>query len=144
VSDPTGTLNLADPLDRKRAVLAVVSAIPRGEVRSYAEVARAAGWPRHARLVARVLSESEVPGLPWHRVLRADGRIAFPKGSPSWLEQARRLAIEGLTLIEGRVRRAGRQAGGDSGLDAALWGASPQPRGGAKARARRSSDSRRG
>lgn len=106
---------------RSRAIIAVVRAIPPGEVRSYAEVARAAGWPRHARLVARVLSESTQARLPWHRVLRADGRIAFPTGSPAWCEQAERLRAEGVQLTDGRVSRVFRPDEADRTLDAALW-----------------------
>ncbi len=107
---------------RERAILEVVRAIPPGQVRSYAEVARAAGWPRHARLVAKVLSLSGSPGLPWHRVLRADGRIAFPERSQAWLEQSRRLQAEGVDVVEGRVRPTLSTAAVSVSLDAALWG----------------------
>ncbi|ODU44910.1 MAG: hypothetical protein ABS96_16165 [Lysobacteraceae bacterium SCN 69-123] len=111
-------------LARTRAILAAVAAIPAGEVRSYAEVARAAGWPRHARLVAKVLASTE-QDLPWHRVLRADGRIAFPAGSSAWHEQCERLRAEGVPLVQGRVR-AGRArdaapADDEDSLDALLW-----------------------
>lgn len=97
---------------RRAAILSAVQAIPVGEVRAYAEVARAAGLARHARLVARVLAEAEVPALPWHRVLRADGRIAFPEGSAQALEQARRLRAEGLRVEGLRVRPGGRAGAG--------------------------------
>jgi methylated-DNA-protein-cysteine methyltransferase-like protein len=51
-------------------VRAVVEAIPAGEVLSYGEVADRAGL-RSARLVGHILANSH--GLPWHRVVRADG-----------------------------------------------------------------------
>jgi alkylated DNA nucleotide flippase Atl1 len=73
---PTGSI---DP--KRQSILAVVRSIAYGEVRGYAEVARAAGLPRHARFVARVLAEAVEPALPWHRVLRSDGRIAFEPDS---------------------------------------------------------------
>jgi methylated-DNA-protein-cysteine methyltransferase-like protein len=41
--------------------------------------------------------------LPWHRVLGAGGRIAFPKGSREYAEQARRLRAEGVDVVHGRV-----------------------------------------
>jgi methylated-DNA-protein-cysteine methyltransferase-like protein len=104
---------------RRADILAVVRAIPAGEVRGYAAVAQAAGWPRHARLVARVLSECDEPGLPWHRVLRSDGRIAFAPGSPQSEAQAQRLRAEGLIVVTGKVSRP-QQA---LSLDAALWAA---------------------
>ena len=84
--------------DDAERILAAVRAIPRGEVSSYGEVARRAGLPRRARLAARVLSGNTDPGLPWHRVLRADGRIAFPEGSEGFREQAQRLRAEGVRV----------------------------------------------
>lgn len=107
------------PIERADAILAVVRAIPAGETRSYGEVAVLAGFPRGARLVARVLAGNGDPGLPWHRVLRAGGRIAFPPGSPSFDEQAARLRAEGVTIDAGRVRAARRSVA--ERLDALLW-----------------------
>jgi methylated-DNA-protein-cysteine methyltransferase-like protein len=104
------------PIDR---ILAAVRAIPRGQVAGYGEVARRAGLPGRARLAARVLSGNEDPGLPWHRVLRSDGRIAFPAGSEGFREQARRLRAEGVKVENGRVRMP--KAATD--LDAEIWGA---------------------
>jgi methylated-DNA-protein-cysteine methyltransferase-like protein len=49
-------------------------------------------------------------------VLRADGRIAFPEGSPEWHEQVQRLRAEGVEVTGGRVARRPKT------LDAALWG----------------------
>ena len=100
-------------------IAAAVAAIPAGQVRSYAQVAVSAGLPGHARQVARVLAGSD--GLPWHRVLRADGRIAFPPGSDQALEQAQRLRSEGVTVVEGRVGVDWRP--GRAQLDRWLWGA---------------------
>ena len=97
-------------------ILAAVRAIPRGRVAGYGEVAALAGLPGRARLAARVLSTNAEPRLPWHRVLRADGRIAFPEGSPQWHEQVQRLRSEGVDVRGGRVARR------SATLDAALWG----------------------
>ena len=99
-------------------ILAAVRAIPRGRVAGYGEVAALAGLPGRARLAARVLSTNADPRLPWHRVLRADGRIAFPADSPSWIEQGRRLRDEGVTLHNGRVRMPRTT----QSLDEAIWG----------------------
>lgn len=99
------------------AILRVVRAIPHGCVLGYGEVARRAGLPGRARLVARILARSDDPALPWHRVLRSDGRIAFAPGSAGFLEQQRRLQREGLEVRGGRIRR---QAG--ASLDEQLWG----------------------
>ncbi len=102
----------------EQRILAVVRAIPRGQVAGYGEVAQRAGLPGRARLAAHVLSHNEDPALPWHRVLRSDGRIAFPEGSSEFREQSRRLRAEGVRVEKGRVRRVR----ADDDLDAALWG----------------------
>ncbi|GAA4866908.1 MGMT family protein [Luteimonas vadosa] len=107
-----------DPKSNCRRILAAVRAIPAGQVAGYGEVARRAGLPGRARLVARLLAGNEDPRLPWHRVLRSDGRIAFPAGSPSWQEQVDRLRAEGVEVRNGRVRVAGPRGA----LDAELWG----------------------
>lgn len=87
----------------KSDILAAILAIPRGSVRSYGQVAASAGYPGRARAVARILSESSDPSLPWHRVLRASGRFAFPADSPLFAEQTRRLRAEGVVVKQGRV-----------------------------------------
>ena len=99
-------------------ILDAIRAIPPGEVAAYGEVARRAGLPGRARLVARVLSSNDDPALPWHRVLRSDGRIALLPGSEGWREQCQRLRAEGVAVLDGRVAmaRAARS------LDALLWG----------------------
>lgn len=107
-------------------ILAAVRRIPAGEVRSYSEVAREAGFPRGARRVARLLSENSDPDLPWHRVLRSDGRIAMPPDSAGFAEQAARLRAEGVEVKNGRVRILRRTAA--ETLDALLWAPRPATR----------------
>ncbi len=58
------------------ALAAVIRRIPRGRVSTYGAVAEAAGYPRCARHVSKVLNQ--VPGLPWQRVLGSGGRISLP------------------------------------------------------------------
>ncbi|QSX77202.1 MGMT family protein [Agrilutibacter solisilvae] len=111
--------------DTSKRILAAIRAIPRGEVAGYGEVARRAGLPGRARLVARLLSQNEDARLPWHRVLRSDGRIAFPEGSAQWREQAARLRSEGVRVENGRVRGQRAAATPEQALDAALWGMPP-------------------
>ena len=98
-------------------ILAAIRAVPRGSVAGYGHIARRAGLPGRARLVARVLGQNDDPALPWHRILRSDGRIAFPAGSPGFDEQARRLRVEGVEVRNGRVRIPE----SDDSLDAAVW-----------------------
>ena len=101
---------------RKR-ILDAIRAVPAGSVAGYGHIARRAGLPGRARLVAWVLRGNDDPTLPWHRVLRSDGRIAFPAGSSGFEEQARRLRAEGVALCAGRARMPEAAAS----LDAALW-----------------------
>lgn len=102
------------------AILAAVRAIPAGEVAGYGQIAQRAGLPGRARLVARVLARGDHPDLPWHRVLRAGGKIAFPPGSTGFIEQRRRLLAEGVAVdASGRVARPR----GAVDLDAMLWAA---------------------
>lgn len=102
------------------AILRVIRSIPRGRVASYGEIAERAGLPRRARLVGRVLRETpDSARLPWFRVLRADGRIAFAPGSRGFREQVRRLAGEGILVVRGRVDLAAH--GWERDLDAELW-----------------------
>ena len=74
----------------------VIEAIPPGDVRSYGEVAALAGVPS-ARLVGRFLAESH--GLPWHRVVHADGTFAPHLA----MRQARLLQAEGVRVEQGRI-----------------------------------------
>jgi methylated-DNA-protein-cysteine methyltransferase-like protein len=108
---------MADKSPAER-ILAAIRAIPRGQVAGYGEVAHRAGLPGRARMVARLLSENDDPALPWHRVLRSDGRIAFPEGSRQFREQCQRLRAEGVTVAKGRVQklRAART------MDEQVWG----------------------
>lgn len=54
--------------------MSIISSIPRGRVATYGQIARLAGDPGAARQVVRVLHAYSAAGLPWHRVLSADGR----------------------------------------------------------------------
>ncbi|WP_425854999.1 MGMT family protein [Aeromonas veronii] len=91
------------PLNKTARIEAIIALIPAGRVVSYGQVADLAGLPGRARLVGKVLRETDKV-LPWHRVLGAAGTISLPKGSPSFAEQTGRLQQEGVVVIEGRVR----------------------------------------
>ena len=78
-------------------VLRAIRRLRPGEVASYGEIAQEAGFPGAARAVGNVLAGAE--GLPWWRVVRADGTLASRKKK----DQARRLRAEGVKVINGRV-----------------------------------------
>ncbi|HTS35164.1 MAG TPA: MGMT family protein [Candidatus Solibacter sp.] len=69
-----------------------IRSIPRGKVATYGGVARVAGFPGAARMVARVLRRGF--GLPWQRVLGAGGTIKLT--GESAMEQRFRLEVEGV------------------------------------------------
>lgn len=100
------------------AVWEAVSKIPPGRVMAYGEVARAAGYPRHARMVSRAMSRSPEP-LPWYRVVRSDRTLAFDIGGEYYEKQKSLLEKEGVRIINGRVIPPEQAEASD--LDALLW-----------------------
>jgi methylated-DNA-protein-cysteine methyltransferase-like protein len=75
---------------RTARIVERVRAIPEGFVRTYGDID-----PGAPRLVGRVLSSTH--GIPWHRVVRADGTL--PQGAP----QRERLLREGVPMRGDRV-----------------------------------------
>jgi alkylated DNA nucleotide flippase Atl1 len=79
--------------ENMRTVLARVRNIPEGFVRAYGDITP--GAPRQAGAVLHEAGDE--PGLPWWRVVRADGSLA--KGE----RQRRRLEAEGVPFRGERV-----------------------------------------
>lgn len=86
---------LDEPLDPavgtpfQQRVWSIVRAIARGEVRTYAQVARQAGSPAAARAVGQAMARNPWPVVvPCHRVLGSDGRLT---GFGGGLEMKRRM-----------------------------------------------------
>lgn len=52
-----------------------VRQIPKGETRTYGEVAAAVGRPGAARAVGTIMKNNYDPTVPCHRVVRSDGKI---------------------------------------------------------------------
>jgi alkylated DNA nucleotide flippase Atl1 len=77
---------------RREAVLERIRAIPEGFVRTYGDVS-----PGAPRFAGTVLSACDDPGVPWWRVVRADGSLA--KGA----RQHARLDAEGVPFAGERV-----------------------------------------
>jgi O-6-methylguanine DNA methyltransferase len=74
VGTPKVDLDAANDLEHD--VLQTLIRIPRGEVRTYAWVARQAGRPRAVRAVANVIARNAVPYVvPCHRVVPSSGGI---------------------------------------------------------------------
>ena len=70
------------PLDLKatafqRKVWQALQEIPRGQTRSYQQIARAIGQPTATRAVARACAGNPVAvAIPCHRVVRGNGQLA--------------------------------------------------------------------
>jgi methylated-DNA-protein-cysteine methyltransferase-like protein len=90
---------VANPTEFPRRVVAIVEALAPGELVTYGELALEAGRPGAARAVGNIMAT--VDGLPWWRVVRADGRL-LPGHEP---EQARRLRAEGVPVRNNRIVR---------------------------------------
>jgi methylated-DNA-protein-cysteine methyltransferase-like protein len=107
------------------AIYAAVERIPLGSVSTYGAIAQLAGLPRRARLVGTALkSLPAARRLPWHRVITASGRLAFPVNSDAYAKQRARLAREGVRLVRQRVDLEIHSWPRESKtLDELLWGA---------------------
>jgi methylated-DNA-protein-cysteine methyltransferase-like protein len=86
-----------------------VARIPAGRVTTYGDVAVLAGRRGAARAVGNVLRTAAEPGLPYHRVVAAAGRVGGFGRDP--------LLKRHLLKAEGHVIRGGRILG----FDRARW-----------------------
>jgi methylated-DNA-[protein]-cysteine S-methyltransferase len=83
----------------QRKVQEAARQIPRGEVRSYGELAAAAGSPGAARAVGSVMRNNRFPlVIPCHRVVASGGKVGG-FSCPSGVEMKEKLlALEGVKL----------------------------------------------
>jgi len=86
-------------------IIEQIISIPYGKVVSYGDIAKRAGLSNGARQVVRVLHMmTEKYNLPWHRVIRSDGKIAL-QGDDRDLQIAI-LYAEGVKVsVTGRVNK---------------------------------------
>jgi O-6-methylguanine DNA methyltransferase len=90
-------------------VVAILRRIPPGRVTTYGAIADMAGRPGAARAVGTIMRLAKEPGLPYHRVIAAGGRVGG-YGSNPHLKPA-------LLRAEGHVIRGRRLVG----FAASLW-----------------------
>lgn len=75
----------------QRKVWQALQQIPRGQTRSYQEIAGMIGQPTAARAVARACATNPIAvGIPCHRIVRGDGQLA---GYRWGLERKKRLLV---------------------------------------------------
>lgn len=92
-------------LDHYQKIWRTVQMIPAGKVSSYGQIADLAGLPGRARLVGKSLGF--IPKdmqVPWYRVLRSSGQIAFPKGTEQAEKQKGLLQQENVVVLNNRVK----------------------------------------
>ncbi len=87
--------------ERTRRIVDVLMTLQPGEVTTYGDIAEMAGYPRHARLVGRILATTDVD-VPWWRVVNAAGRLV--PGNER--QQTELLSDEDVVVRDGRVRSA--------------------------------------
>jgi methylated-DNA-protein-cysteine methyltransferase-like protein len=81
-------------------VYGVVAQIPHGKVVSYGQIAKLLGNPRGARIVGWAMRNCP-EGLPWHRVVMADGSVT---GGVYAALRREKLESEGIPFLpDGRV-----------------------------------------
>lgn len=91
--------------EKYQKIWRTIKLIPQGKVASYGQIADLAGLPRQARLVGRSLGYvPESLDVPWHRVLRSNGQIAFPVGSEQSQKQTGLLQQENIAVFNNRVK----------------------------------------
>jgi len=78
--------------------------IPRGETRSYKDIACAVGNPRASRAVAGALAANPfAPVIPCHRVVCSDGKVGGYSGAGGIRKKVSLLLAEGVKVRRGRV-----------------------------------------
>lgn len=76
-------------------VLRACAKIPKGETRTYAQIAREIGTPSSARAVGNALAKNPfAPNVPCHRVVRSDGELGGYSASGGVRKKAKLLLAE--------------------------------------------------
>ncbi|WP_240615516.1 MGMT family protein [Alteromonas facilis] len=87
-----------------RRIWRVVQLVPQGKVASYGQIADLAGLPGRARLTSKALGSAPCEmELPWFRILRSDGRIAFERESEMAKRQRDLLLADGVFVNNMKV-----------------------------------------
>jgi methylated-DNA-[protein]-cysteine S-methyltransferase len=96
--DMAPVLEFVGATDFEAACVRQLAGIPYGEVVSYGELARLAGYPGAARAAGSVCARGTLSIIvPYHRVIRSDGALG-PYGPDGTATKRRLLALEGVDL----------------------------------------------
>jgi len=95
---------MTESLSKVDKIYKTVALIPKGRVASYGQIADLAGLPGRARLVGKALRDTpQELALPWFRVLRSSGHLAFDVQSEAAEKQKGLLMEEGVVVLRNRV-----------------------------------------
>lgn len=95
-----------------KKVIELIQKIPKGNVATYGQIAKAAGRDGAARQVGWILNScTKKYKLPWQRVINSQGRISFKRDSQEFADQKRILENEGVKVSHyGEIALATSQA----------------------------------
>jgi len=92
-------VNLSTLTPFQRSVLEETSKVPRGQVATYAEIAKRIGKPKAVRAVGQALRRNPIPiAVPCHRVISSDGTLGGYSGRMGDERKVTLLQIEGVVF----------------------------------------------
>ncbi len=83
----------------KKQVFEIIMLIPSGRVTNYGSIAKAVGYPNHARQVGNVLKNYD-EDFPAHRVCNSSGRISVSCKR----DFVGKLNLEGIEVKDGKIQ----------------------------------------
>ena len=83
----------------EKKVWSYLKKIPKGQLRTYLEIAKAIGKPKAYRAVANAVGKNPYPPIiPCHRVIRSDGSLGGYSGKGGINEKRRLLKLEKISI----------------------------------------------
>lgn len=88
----------------KSQVFFILNSVQKGECIAYGELAKLAGFPRHARQVGFLMKTlPKDTKLPWHRVVNSQRRISFAENTDAYTRQRKKLESEGWIIVGNKL-----------------------------------------
>lgn len=88
----------------KEEIWQIIFAVPIGNVATYGQIARIAGYPNHSRFVGTTLKNlPKETKLPWYRIVNAKGELSFPIASDAFKKQKSLLEEEGVIFKQNKL-----------------------------------------
>lgn len=97
---------MIDKSQFQQAVYDIVRLIPSGRATSYGAIAKAIGFPNHARLVGKVMNSCSFNNryVPAHRVVNSQGELVGRHRFKDEYEMSHLLEKEGIKIVDNRIR----------------------------------------